>query len=380
MDHAARDATARTAADALERATLPVALVGFDGFIDVIIDVVDRRRDMTPGGYDRIRTIAQFASRASAAAGRSANLELIEKEARFGGNGPLLAGALGRLGVPVTFVGAVGREENPRELHPIYEPFAARCRRVVPVAPPAHTDALEFDDGKIMLGRPGNVQRVTWARLLETVGLDELTRLVDSASLIGIVNWTLAGGVEGIWEGLIEQVLPRIRPAPRRIIIDLSDPAKRTDQDVSRALALLRRLNALVPVTLGLNLAESERIGRVVGAPAAADLLESVPAIRERLGLDCLVVHPREGAAAATEREAAWFDGPFTLSPVLSTGAGDHFNAGFSLAQTIGLPLPQCLAAGCALSGAYVRDAESPTLPRLAAFLRDLPRPQHPRG
>jgi sugar/nucleoside kinase (ribokinase family) len=62
--------------------------------------------------------------------------------------------------------------------------------------------------------------------------------------------------------------------------------------------------------------------------------------------------------------------------PRLSTGAGDHFNAGFALAQAAGLPLEECLAVGTATSGAYVRDAESPTLPRLCDMLATLPEPQ----
>ena len=62
--------------------------------------------------------------------------------------------------------------------------------------------------------------------------------------------------------------------------------------------------------------------------------------------------------------------------PALSTGAGDHFNAGFALGLALGVPLPAALAIGCATSGAYVRDAQSPDRPRLVKFLRDLPEPE----
>ena len=44
-------------------------------------------------------------------------------------------------------------------------------------------------------------------------------------------------------------------------------------------------------------------------------------------------------------------------------------------AQAGGLDLAHCLATGCAVSGAYVRDALSPDLDRLIGFLRDLPAP-----
>jgi sugar/nucleoside kinase (ribokinase family) len=104
---------------------------------------------------------------------------------------------------------------------------------------------------------------------------------------------------------------------------------------------------------------------------------QAAAAIRELLGLDCVVIHPREGAGAADASGASgWFDGPFTAHPKLSTGAGDHFNGGFAFAQVHGLSLEECLATGCAVSGAYVRDASSPTRERLTAFLGDLPGPE----
>jgi sugar/nucleoside kinase (ribokinase family) len=387
-----RQQVAAQAAEALERLArageFRPALIGFDGFIDAITEAVDTRHDMTPRGYTRMRTITQFASRAAAAAGKSTNIELVVAEERFGGNGPLMAGALGRVGVPVTYVGGVGQKERPTELHPVFEPFAQRCRAVYPICPPAHTDALEFDDGKIMFNRPAAAQAVTWERIVEVVGLDQLTRLVDEAALLGIVNWSLLGGVEGIWRGLMRDVLQRMRNTKsRRVFIDLSDPAKRTDEDVRRAMELLAELNQHVPVTLGLNLAEAERMARVFGGPSVYPPQQSARSLGEYVkklccglkarspfsGIDTIVVHPREGAAAVRGEDSAWFDGPFTPTPRLSTGAGDHFNAGFALGQVHGLPLEQCLAVGCAVSGAYVRDAESPSLERLVGFLRALP-------
>jgi hypothetical protein len=104
--------------------------------------------------------------------------------------------------------------------------------------------------------------------------------------------------------------------------------------------------------------------------------MAAAAAIRARMGIDCVMVHPRNGAAAADEAGSAWFDGPFTLSPRLSTGAGDHVNAAFALARCLGMRQEECLAVACAESGAYVRDALSPDLGRLCGFLRELPEPE----
>ncbi len=374
---------AQSAAGRLATSTAFSAVVGFDGFIDEIISVVDQRSDMSATGYSRLNTIGKFAARAAAAAGKSTNMELVVNEERWGGNGPLMAGALGSLGAKVTYIGAVGKVEKPTELHPLYAEMASRCEKVIPVAPPALTHAFEFEDGKIMFGKTANVQRVTWEQIVATVGLEQIRAIVRNSRLIGIVNWTMLGGVEGIWEGLCRDVLS-VDPSlahTLRIFIDLSDPAKRTDADIMRCLHTLRTLNMFAPVTLGLNLAEAERVAAVLELPCFGDcaakisvaVRQAAAMIREAAKLDCVVIHPRQGAGAATASATGWFDGPFTSHPKLSTGAGDHFNGGFAFAQTLGLSLDECLAVGCAVSGVYVRDAKSPTRLRLSEFLRNIP-------
>lgn len=384
----ARSEIARAAADHAEAFASgggAKALIGFDGFVDSIIHLVAQRSSMELDDFERLATIPAFATRVGMAAGKSANIEMVVREQRFGGNGPLMAGAMGRLGVGVTYIGAVGQEDAPETLSPIYEPFAARCERVIPIAAPGYTDALEFEDGKLMLGKPQNIQGVTWERLKETVGLEAIAGYCRGAAVLGVVNWVMMGGVEGIWRGLMEDVLAKMDEADRpRVFIDLCDPAKRTDEDVSRALGVIRDLNGVAPVTLGLNLAESQRIATVAGASPFDDshnsglghaVTETAESIRATLGLDTVVVHPREGAAAARADESAWFEGPFTREPKLSTGAGDHFNGGFAFGQAAGMALDECLACGTGVSGAYVRDAESPSCERLVEFLRDLPAP-----
>lgn len=383
---------AHSAADALEALTDDQlgalgSVVGFDGFVDSIIHVVDKRHSMAPNDYDRIHTIPEFAARCGSAANRSANLELVVKDVRFGGNGPLMSSALARLGSGVTFIGAVGLEDDWGVLDPIYKPFADRCARVLPICPPGRTDALEFDDGKIMLGKPESVQRATWERIKESVGLDAFVGMINGAGILSVVNWTLVGGVEGIWQGLMDEVFPKIdQPEKKRLFLDLSDPAKRTDADIERALGLIARMQKFLPVTLGLNLAESGRIGRVIGLHVYDDehnrtIAEMVPdaahLIREKLGLDCVVIHQHTGAGAANAAgESQWFAGPYTRKPRISTGAGDHFGGGFCFAQAAGLGLGESLAAACGVAGAYVRDAQSPTRERLVEFLRDLPSPE----
>ena len=70
------------------------------------------------------------------------------------------------------------------------------------------------------------------------------------------------------------------------------------------------------------------------------------------------------------------FAGPFVQQPKISTGAGDHFNAGFCLGRVLGMGLEECLCIGVATSGYYVRNAQSATGKQLAEFIAELPEPQ----
>jgi sugar/nucleoside kinase (ribokinase family) len=143
---------------------------------------------------------------------------------------------------------------------------------------------------------------------------------------------------------------------------------------------LLTTFQKQIDVVLGLNLKESGEVLDVLGLHVPADLegdLEKIAAdIRKALDLSCVVVHPRRGAAAATATATARFAGPFVEKPMISTGAGDHFNAGFCLGRVLGFELEECLCTGVATSGFYVRTAKSPTGKDLSDFIAKLPPPQ----
>ncbi|MBC8108115.1 MAG: hypothetical protein H7Z14_16130, partial [Anaerolineae bacterium] len=80
--------------------------------------------------------------------------------------------------------------------------------------------------------------------------------------------------------------------------------------------------------------------------------------------------------AATSDGKSAKFAGPFVREPKISTGAGDHFNAGFCVGRVLGFGLEESLCAGVGVSGYYVRTATSPSATQLAEFIADLPAPQ----
>jgi hypothetical protein len=277
------------------------------------------------------------------------------------------------MGGKVTCVGLLG-QPHP---HPVFAPLAQRME-LISVGNPGRTDAVEFIDGKIMLGKLDTIADANWERLLSVIGAERLRALLLDADLTACTNWTMLTGMEGILEGLIG-IVPEGSSA--RFFFDLCDPEKRERADLARALEQFRRLNAKARCILGLNLREAEQVGEVLGlrepvVETPESVLAAAARIAEKAGLHGVVVHAVR-CAGASLRETdgkthdAAIEGPYCPDPKLSTGAGDHFNGGFVSGLLSGLDARGALYAGVATSGWYVRNARTPARADVIAFLRD---------
>ncbi len=364
-----------------ERARSTHVMVGFDGFVDSIIAVVDKR--FSPTDYQPIGQIADFGRKILDAAGQSSNYELVIKQQKLGGNGPIMANALVEATLAVTFIGCIGAPE----IHPVFGDFAERCHACLPVSDPGYTDAFEFDDGKLLFGKHSNIRTLGPRTIRDALGDERFIETLNRCELLAMVNWTMLPHTSEIWRYMLDDILPKLaRPDGNRlsVFIDLCDPEKRTTESLVEAMGLLGTMQTYADVTLGLNLKESTQVAAALGVAVDGDpeaAIETTAAgIREKMGITCVMIHPRKSAAAARlEGDAvvtAHFPGPYVQQPKLSTGAGDNCNAGFCLGCLAGLDLQACLAVGTALSGYYVRNAGSPTLEQLALFAANLPEPE----
>jgi hypothetical protein len=365
-----REATAAQLLAAEKRVSQMTAFVGLDGFVDDILRVVDKRESAEK--YSRVPTIAQYAERLAAAAGRSTNIELVSQLTKLGGNGPIMANALAGFGLKIAYLGTLGYPN----LHPVFADFARRAE-VHSIAEPGYTDALEFDDGKIMLGKHQSLKQMTWENIQGRFGRDKFAARFAGADLVGFVNWTMLPYMSDIWSALLKEVCPGLNGARRKLFIDLADPEKRTPADLQHALELIAAFQQYFDVTLSLNEKESHEIGDALGLKAngtsPADLQALCAQIHQRVRVDTIVVHPTALALASGPDGLRQVAGPFTPKPKITTGAGDHFNSGFCLGKLLKLTTEQCLLAGVATSGFYVRTARSPSLADLAGILRNWP-------
>jgi fructose-1-phosphate kinase PfkB-like protein len=365
-----REQCAQRLNEAASRVPELTAFVGLDGFVDEIIHVVDKRASAE--SFTRMPTIDRLAARLAAAAGKSTNLEVVPHVVKLGGNGPIMANALASLGIQVTYLGILGYPH----LHPVFSEFAQRAE-VHSIAEPGHTDALEFDDGKVMIGKHASLKEVTWPTIQQRFGRDRFAQKLNSASLVGFVNWTMLPYMSQVWESILEELCPQLSGPRRKIFFDLADPEKRNDDDIRHALDLIVRFQKHFDVILGLNEKEANEIGKVLGLATPAgdtDALQQLAGqIAEQLPLHTLVVHPTQYALAVTKGAITTVKGLFTSKPKITTGAGDHFNAGFCLGKLLNFDDDLALLVGVTNSGHYVRTAQSPTVEQLIQQLRSWP-------
>ena len=346
------------------------AFIGLDGFVDEIIHVVDKRYDAER--FDSVPTIAKLAERLAGAAGKSTNLELVTHLTKLGGNGPIMANALGSFGLQVTYLGNLGYPT----LHPVFNDFAKRAE-VHSIAAPGTTDALEFNDGKIMMGKHSSLKEVNWGNIQSRFGLEKFKTKFANCDLVGFVNWTMLPYMSDIWEAVQKEICPALNSPRRKMFFDLADPEKRKPEDIARALELISRFEKYFDVIFGMNEKESFEVSKVLGLKRKNDSPEALAdlgrEINQQLKLNTVVIHPVTYALAVTDGNADIVQGAFIDKPLITTGAGDHFNSGFCLGKLLGLNNAMCVLTGVATSGYYVRTAQSPNVLQLAEFMRNWP-------
>lgn len=341
----------------------PKGICGFDGFIDSFIKM------RSPS------TMTEFGSHVALAAGISMSCSVEHQADKFGGNGPLLASALNDIfsgKIDLCYIGSMGEEE----VLPIYQAaLAEKTTGLYTLGEPAHSDCLEFSDGKIMLSDLRQCEAITWERLLQRVGEEQLDRLLRETDFIGAVNWGKLIHAGTIWRNLARRLGQLGREAKSVVcFMDLAEFEQRPRQDREALLEIIGEVTAQCQSILSLNLKEAWQMGETIGCDfvgkkAPEDVLKLAQTLRERIAVDRIVIHPNDGAAIAGSEQSIYLPGPFCSDPLISIGAGDNFGAGVLAATLRGLGDPGVLLAGVAASGHFVRSGRSASWADMNALL-----------
>lgn len=341
------------------------AVLGFDGFIDCVVRVIKNKKD---DDITFFQDMAEFGSYIISKRGRSCSLELREQVVKIGGNMPIMASALGRLGIKVNCIGALGYPVIRSE----FEGMITDNCILHSVAEPGLTTAMEFNDGKVMLAHMKMVDEITWDSIKTIVGIENLIHFFNKSDIAGLVNWSEVENSSDIWEGIINDVLPGHLPNKNQLVFfDLSDCSKKHVEDIQHALNLIETFSRHFKVILGMNENESRLIHNAIfkGGEDHNDLAHIGESIFNRLDIDMLVIHPRNYSMAWDTNGSYTIENMYIEVPQISTGGGDNFNAGFCLAQLLGADITTSLLIANAASGFYVKNGFSADIQQLQKFM-----------
>lgn len=339
-------------------------ICGFDGFVDTFIRM------------EEPASMAVFGPKVSAAAGIAASYKVRHNGDKFGGNGPLFAGAISDMfkrNIDLTYIGAMGKND----VIPLFkDALEDKVDNMYTLAEPAHSDCLEFTDGKIMLGDLSSCAEITWDKLIEVVGEKNLESKLLKADFISAVNWGKLDHVGEIWKNLSLKLAElQVPPKKVHLFMDLAEFEHRSKEDIQGLMEILPIITKQSSTILSFNLKEAWQMASFLGKDfhgkkEAEDVAQLASFIRKNIDVDKIVIHPNDGAVIAGSDETIYVPGPYCKEPLISTGAGDNFGAGCLSAYLKGLDDLGIILTGVCASGHFVRSGKSASFKEMIVLLK----------
>ncbi len=337
---------------------------GFDGFTDTITRIIRKKRNHKAPSY--FTSIKEFGTYITEKHSASFSLEIEETSKKPGGNMPIMSHTLGTMGIKVSCIGAFGYPHTDE----IFKTMSPNCE-LNSFAEPGSSTAFEFQDGKMFLAQMGDLNSTGWDDLVNKIGADKLRSFFQDTDMVCLLNWSEIDASTSIWKGLLKDIFPSLHANKNPyLFIDLSDCSKRSKEALSEALQLINEFGKHDRVILSLNKNEAGIISSQVSPKKRFnDLLNQGEKIFASMNLHTLLIHSARETIAFRGDEQVSIPTFYTPKPLISTGAGDNFNAGFCAAQLLGLDLTTAVIFANAIAGSYIRSGVAPRISDIKTFL-----------
>lgn len=340
------------------------AFMGFDACIDSIVRIVREKNGNDVTGY--FSDSSQFGEFLKNLDNKSCGVELQTKLSKPGGNMVITANALGNLGIRVECAGTFGFPD----ILPVFRTMSSNCF-LQTIADTITATALEFDNSKIIMFDPGPYNNLTWNDIKNVLGIDRIRRMLSEKQLISFLNWSEIENSTQIWNGILDEILPETNFLKEKpfFFTDFSDCSRKSKKDILAAINLLGRFRNYFSVSLSLNQNEANLIARAVDLVDYNSEEEFIKKLYALCKIDILIIHRTKDALAFDGVDYETFDTFFCKEPIILTGGGDNFNAGFCYALFHEFSLSESLLVANAVSGSYVKTGVSPDVNELIKFL-----------
>jgi len=340
------------------------AFLGFDACIDNIVRVVkDKKENNDTGSYNSSHQFGEFLINLGS---KSCGVELQTKLSKVGGNMVITGNALGNLGIKLDCVGTFGLPD----ILPVFRTMSANCT-LHTVGDTITATALEFNDSKVIMFDPGPYNKLTWDGIKGLLGIDRIRQLFSGKQLVSLLNWSEIENSSLIWKGILDEVLPSILPSEVQpyFFTDFSDCSRRSKKEIRLALALLFNFRNYFRVIISLNQNEADLIAKALDLSDNGSDEDFIKMLFRACNVDELVIHRTKDALAYDGVAFEKCDTFFCKEPIILTGGGDNFNAGFCFSRANNFDLLKSLIVANAVSGFYVKTGISPDVGSLIEFL-----------
>jgi sugar/nucleoside kinase (ribokinase family) len=345
--------------------------VGFDGYVDFIQKAVKFNDGSNKTYFHSLNDIGKHIA---LAAGKSAQIELTTFVKKLGGNAPIMANALATLGAKVSCAGSLGYPV----VHDLFSSMHQNCS-LLSFAEPGITNALEFEDGKLILSELSAFEQLDFNFIQQRMGAAYLDAALKKSKLIALVDWTNLPLGTSLWKGIFEH-LRTLHVKDKIFFFDLCDPAKKSPLEIQEILQVISRFKSMGLCILGMNENEAWKVfyalqgvsysgGDEIETLRNHSLQQVAEYIYNAITVDAVLVHPVDRCVVVTADKTLTQTGRIISHPALLTGGGDNLNAGFCYALLNGFDWNDCMQFGMAVSGSYVQHGFSPAISGVISFL-----------